>query len=123
MLEQVWGQSLSFDRVGATVSHQHIYGLLFKIIWPLMRGTTVVGPIIPYESSLSQWLKIDQTLLLVASPAFLKRVCNEHQHQGKLCQVISSGGMLTSVSYHFVNTFSNSDSSNMNNPALTTKFG
>ena len=96
MLEQVWGQSLSFDRVGATVSHQHIYGLLFKIIWPLMRGTTVVGPIIPYESSLSQWLKIDQTLLLVASPAFLKRVCNEHQHQGKLCQVISSGGMLTS---------------------------
>ncbi len=96
MLEQVWGQGLSFDRVGATVSHQHIYGLLFKILWPLLRGTTIVGPIIPYESSLSQYLKNDQTLLLVASPAFLKRVCNEHQHHGKLCQVISAGGMLPS---------------------------
>ena len=35
-LEAVFGASLGRGRVFATVAHRHVYGLLFRILWPLL---------------------------------------------------------------------------------------
>ncbi len=37
-LEENWGETLAGALVGGTVSHQHIYGLLFIVLWPLVAG-------------------------------------------------------------------------------------
>ncbi|MGA9521555.1 MAG: 4-coumarate--CoA ligase, partial [Myxococcaceae bacterium] len=37
-LESLWGGKLGDGRVIATVSHQHIYGLLVRVLWPLAAG-------------------------------------------------------------------------------------
>jgi acyl-coenzyme A synthetase/AMP-(fatty) acid ligase len=38
ILERCWGQELSGAPVAATVSHQHVYGLTFRVFWPLAAG-------------------------------------------------------------------------------------
>jgi len=35
VLEQVFGEAMDDARILATVSHQHIYGALFRVLWPL----------------------------------------------------------------------------------------
>lgn len=37
-LEQTWGRALQQSLVVGTVSHQHLYGLLFLVLWPLCSG-------------------------------------------------------------------------------------
>jgi acyl-coenzyme A synthetase/AMP-(fatty) acid ligase len=37
-LEKLWGATLGTATVVATVPHQHIYGLLFRLLWPLAAG-------------------------------------------------------------------------------------
>src|SRR5690554_3511416 len=37
-LQQVWGSTIANAKVYGTVSHQHIYGLLFRVLWPLASG-------------------------------------------------------------------------------------
>lgn len=37
-LERTWGAELGACQVNAMVSHQHLYGLTFKILWPLAAG-------------------------------------------------------------------------------------
>ena len=37
-LERTWGAQLEGSTALATVSHQHIYGLLFRLLWPLCVG-------------------------------------------------------------------------------------
>ena len=38
VLEQLWGKRLGSSEILSTVSHQHIYGLLFRVLWPLSAG-------------------------------------------------------------------------------------
>ncbi|MFT4020478.1 MAG: AMP-binding protein [Acinetobacter sp.] len=61
----------------ATVSHQHIYGLLFKLLWPLTTGRSFYRDQVQYPEMVVQ---IQQCLancgfpnVLIASPALLKR--------------------------------------------------
>ena len=37
-LQQAFGAGLDEALVLGTVSHQHIYGLLFRVLWPLAAG-------------------------------------------------------------------------------------
>lgn len=83
----------------STVSHQHIYGLLFKLFLPLKSGLAIVNETFEYPEHISQCLGNDdsQTALLISSPAHLKRlsldnvlIANKAQLQG----VFSSGGPL-----------------------------
>src|SRR6476646_1733083 len=45
-LDHVWGAELADCPVFATVSHQHIYGLLFKVLWPLATRRTFYAGIV-----------------------------------------------------------------------------
>lgn len=104
LLNEVQGLDQSFDLsqtdvVLATVSHQHIYGLLFKLLWPLARGHAFYTPQLAFPEDVvaSQKLLAAQGYAnaVISSPALLKRwgadVALQHCHA-----VFSSGGRLES---------------------------
>lgn len=83
----------------ATVSHQHIYGLLFKLLLPLASGRSFYQPQLAFpEDVVGTQFKL-QTLAkpnyVVSSPALLKRWTQEVRLQH--CDAVySSGGKLDS---------------------------
>lgn len=95
-LDAQFGAGLGEADVLATVSHQHIYGLLFRVLWPLLAGRAIHAERHEFPETLVQALALRPCLLL-ASPAHLKRL-PEHLDwraaRGQLRAVFSSGGML-----------------------------
>lgn len=83
-------------QVWATVSQQHIYGLLFAVLWPLASGSRIVTPRLAYAEQLAERLG-PEPALLVSSPAHLKRLPGALDWSGArqaLRAVLSSGGPL-----------------------------
>jgi acyl-coenzyme A synthetase/AMP-(fatty) acid ligase len=95
-LEQLFGQDAGDAAVVATVSHQHIYGLLFKVLRPLACGCPIEALSLNYPEQIAAVLAARESIL-IASPAHLKRLpdspiweaCAPH-----LRAVFSSGGPL-----------------------------
>jgi len=84
----------------STVSHQHIYGLLFKLLLPLKSGVAIVNDTFEYPEHISQLLTecASQTALLISSPAHLKRLSLDNvlmANKTQLQAVFSSGGPLS----------------------------
>ncbi|MBI2769157.1 MAG: acyl-CoA synthetase [Burkholderiales bacterium] len=82
--------------VYATVSHQHIYGLLFYTLWPLAAGRPFVAERILYPEQMAQHLGPGASML-ISSPAHLKRLPPALDWTGAragLVSVFSSGGPL-----------------------------
>ena len=96
-LDKNWGDLLKGNRVHSTVSHQHIYGLLFRILWPLCSGVPFARSNLEYpEQILSH---ANKNCVLISSPALLKRLKNEI-NTAQLAGVFSSGGPLPTESAH-----------------------
>ncbi|WP_439835714.1 AMP-binding protein [Aeromonas enteropelogenes] len=86
----LWGPALTSARLFASVSHQHIYGLLFRILLPLALGVPFARRQTDYPEQL---LGQRQHWALVSSPAFLSRLGANLNAPG--CRlVVSSGGPL-----------------------------
>ena len=85
-----WGEELAGARLLASVSHQHIYGLLFRILLPLVLGLPFSRTLTRYPEQLAaqggKWA-------LIASPALLSRLDPELKAPG-CCLLVSSGGPL-----------------------------
>lgn len=95
-LEQQWGARIPQDALFTrTVSHQHIYGLLFTVLWPLLSGRRSYHPMIAYEEMLQQLSSKNSHMALVTSPAFLKRLDGQFQYPRHSMSCFSSGGLLT----------------------------
>ena len=104
LLNEVQGlsQSFAFEQNAAaiaTVSHQHIYGLLFKLLLPLATGRCFYTPQLAFPEDVVQAQKQLQALnirnYVVSSPALLKRWTTDVVLQH--CQMVfSSGGKLDS---------------------------
>ncbi|MBI3285457.1 MAG: acyl-CoA synthetase [Burkholderiales bacterium] len=95
-LEAVFGPRLAQAEIVATVSHQHIYGLLFKVLWPLAAGRALHAHSLNFPEQLAQVLA-QRECVLVASPAHLKRLpahLDWRAAQRCLRAVFSSGGPL-----------------------------
>ncbi len=95
-LERQFGASLGDAAILATVSHQHIYGLLFRVLWPLAEGRPVHAERHEFPETLAPALAHAPCVLL-ASPAHLKRLPTHLDWKGACAQlraVFSSGGML-----------------------------
>ncbi|WP_163391928.1 AMP-binding protein [Enterovibrio norvegicus] len=90
-LEFQWGESLSNTRVQSTVSHQHIYGLLFRVLWPLSAGRAFSCSDLVYPEQVTAEAQSDATL--ISSPALLKRLEGQCKHN-EYRAVFSSGGPL-----------------------------
>ncbi|CDU05941.1 Putative fatty acid CoA ligase [Vibrio coralliirubri] len=96
-LDKNWGGMLKGKQVHSTVSHQHIYGLLFRILWPLCSGVPFARNNLEYpEQILSH---ANKNCVLISSPALLKRLKHE-TNTAQLAGVFSSGGPLPTESAH-----------------------
>ena len=96
-LDVLFGAAAGRDAaVLATVSHQHIYGLLFKVLWPLSTGRAIHAMSITYPEELAPAIAAGPCVL-IASPAHLKRLPDHLDWSGAarmLRSVFSSGGPL-----------------------------
>jgi len=95
-LEAQFGARLGTAAILSTVSHQHIYGLLFRVLWPLAAGRPVHALRHEFPETLAPALAQGPAVLL-ASPAHLKRLPEHLDWRGAAAQlraVFSSGGML-----------------------------
>lgn len=82
--------------VFSTVSHQHIYGLLFVTLWPLAAGRAIEVERLAYPEQMAQRLGATPSVL-VSSPASLRRLQGSVDWQAtraRLHAIFSSGGPL-----------------------------
>lgn len=91
-LDAVWGEKLSNSTITSTVSHQHIYGLLFRVLWPLCSGRAFERLNVIYPEQVIAHANQDTTL--ISSPALLKRLTEEHMSKPYRA-IFSSGGPLS----------------------------
>ena len=91
-LEAVFGERLGRGRVFATVAHRHVYGLLFRILWPLLERR----PFATFDCEYPEQLlgAVGRGNVLVSSPAMLKRIGHLPAGAGHWRAVFSSGGVL-----------------------------
>ena len=91
-LETLWGEGLRGCRVFSTVSHRHVYGLLFRVLWPLLERR----PFATFDFEYPEQLLGDAGAgnALVSSPALLKRVGHLPPASGQWRAIFSSGGVL-----------------------------
>lgn len=81
--------------IWATVTHQHIYGLLFRVLWPLAAGRPFAAERLVFNEEIAQ--RICGPAVLVASPAHLRRLpeaVDWSAARAGLRGVFSSGGPL-----------------------------
>jgi acyl-coenzyme A synthetase/AMP-(fatty) acid ligase/3-hydroxymyristoyl/3-hydroxydecanoyl-(acyl carrier protein) dehydratase len=81
--------------IWATVTHQHIYGLLFRVLWPLAAGRPFAAERLVFNEEIAQ--RIAGPAVLVASPAHLRRLPETVDWscaRAGLRAVFSSGGLL-----------------------------
>src|SRR3990167_5332355 len=96
-LEQLWGEQLGNATILGSVATQHIYGLLFRVLWPLCAGRVFLRRAQPFPEDLQrESLASGGDFAWVASPALLKRMGNNLNWQAlrAVRQVFSSGGAL-----------------------------
>jgi acyl-coenzyme A synthetase/AMP-(fatty) acid ligase len=95
-LEALFGDVVGAADVVATVSHQHIYGLLFKVLWPLSTARPIHARSLTFPEELAQTCAA-QDCILVSSPAHLKRLPDSPAwttSAHRIRAVFSSGGPL-----------------------------
>jgi acyl-CoA synthetase (AMP-forming)/AMP-acid ligase II len=95
-LEAQFGEVIDDADIVATVSHQHIYGLLFNVLWPLSAGRAFAarsfGSLEGLTTALAQ-----RDSVLVSTPAHLQRLPETPDWEPaskRLRAVFSSGGPL-----------------------------
>lgn len=101
-LEQLWGEQLGQACMIGSVATQHIYGLLFRVLWPLCAGRSLVRRQLPFPEDLQRASREHPQFAWVASPALLKRM-GDNLDWPALSQVrgvFSSGGELPSAAAH-----------------------
>jgi acyl-CoA synthetase (AMP-forming)/AMP-acid ligase II len=96
VLEKQFGPMLENADIVSTVSHQHIYGLLFKVLWPLAGGRAIHAAGYSFFEALTGALA-ERDCALISSPAHLKRLQEDTISApaiNRLRAVFSSGGPL-----------------------------
>ena len=102
-LEAVWGTDMGDSAVVSTAPHQHFYGLLFRLLWPLTTGRVFDTTTCADPDTLTQRLWHFGRAVLVSSPAQLGRLPEWMEPTSltpRLVRVFSSGGPLPAQSAH-----------------------
>lgn len=73
-LETLWGDTVKHCTITGTVSHQHIYGLLFRLLWPVLAGRPFVDCARDYSESLLSDGQRYKKIAAIMSPAHLSRL-------------------------------------------------
>jgi acyl-coenzyme A synthetase/AMP-(fatty) acid ligase/3-hydroxymyristoyl/3-hydroxydecanoyl-(acyl carrier protein) dehydratase len=95
-LEQLWGADLGEACIIGSVATQHIYGLLFRVLWPLCAGRPFVRKQLAFPEDLQRASREHPAFAWVASPALLKRMGDnlDWPALSTVRRVFSSGGAL-----------------------------
>jgi len=95
-LEQLWGADLGEACIIGSVATQHIYGLLFRVLWPLCAGRPFVRKQLAFPEDLQRASREHPAFAWVASPALLKRMGDnlDWPALSAVRRVFSSGGAL-----------------------------
>ncbi|VVN37882.1 Tyrocidine synthase 3 [Pseudomonas fluorescens] len=95
-LEQLWGADLGQACVIGSVATQHIYGLLFRVLWPLCAGRRFVRKQLAFPEDVQRASREHPAFAWVASPALLKRMGDnlDWPALSAVRRVFSSGGAL-----------------------------
>ena len=95
-LERQWGLALGDAAVAGTVPHYHLYGLLFRVLWPLYSGRPFHLPLCQQPADLRAAAARGRCAV-VSSPAFLSRLqdFSELPPASKVAAVFSSGAPLS----------------------------
>jgi len=95
-LEQLWGADLGEACIIGSVATQHIYGLLFRVLWPLCAGRPLVRRQLAFSEDLQRASREYPAFAWVASPALLKRMGDnlDWPAMSAVRRVFSSGGAL-----------------------------
>ncbi|WP_233161413.1 MULTISPECIES: AMP-binding protein [unclassified Achromobacter] len=96
-LEALWHWSETPACVLGSVSAQHMYGLPFRLLWPLCSGRVVARRQLVYPEALQHASLPHADFVWIASPALLKRLGTSLDHaalRAGLRQIVSSGGPL-----------------------------
>lgn len=78
----------------SSVSHLHIYGLLFKLLWPALTKNSWINQQVEYPEQLLAIAKKFSQAVFVSSPAFLSRL-DSKLADVKFPKTFSSGGPLS----------------------------
>lgn len=97
VLEDLWGADLGPACIIGSVATQHIYGLLFRVLWPLCAGRPFVRRQLPFPEDLQRASREHPAFAWVASPALLKRMGDnlDWPAMSQVRRVFSSGGELS----------------------------
>jgi acyl-coenzyme A synthetase/AMP-(fatty) acid ligase/3-hydroxymyristoyl/3-hydroxydecanoyl-(acyl carrier protein) dehydratase len=95
-LEQLWGSELGEACIIGSVATQHIYGLLFRVLWPLCAGRPFVRKQLAFPEDMQRASREHPAFAWVASPALLKRMGDnlDWPALSAVRRVFSSGGAL-----------------------------
>ncbi|CAD5106502.1 acyl-CoA synthetase family protein [Zestomonas carbonaria] len=95
-LERLWGADLGDATIVGSVATQHIYGLLFRVLWPLCAGRPFVRHAQPFPEDMQRVSLEQPGFAWVASPALLKRMGDNLDWPAlrAVRRVFSSGGAL-----------------------------
>ncbi|WP_312977426.1 acyl-CoA synthetase family protein [Stutzerimonas nitrititolerans] len=96
VLEAQWGTELGQACIIGSVAAQHIYGLLFRVLWPLCAGRPLLRKALPFPEDIQLASRELADFCLVASPALLKRMGDnlDWPALSRVRRVFSSGGPL-----------------------------
>jgi acyl-CoA synthetase (AMP-forming)/AMP-acid ligase II len=102
-LSTLWDDLASDATVFATASHQHLYGMLFGVLWPLCAGRAFQSQHFLHVGELMPRLRATQSWLLAGVPTHLRRFARQMEGEalGRSCRVVfSSGGPLDGETAH-----------------------
>ena len=96
VLDNLWGAELGDARILGSVAAQHIYGLLFRVLWPLSAGRAFLRRQIAFPEDLQRHSLDQPHFAWVGSPALLKRMGDnlDWPALSQVRRVFSSGGAL-----------------------------
>lgn len=103
VLERTFGSLLADATVAASVSHQHIYGLLFRVLWPLAAGRPFVAETPVHPEELLAGMEDVPRWALISSPVHLRRMkdlLDPDGWSGRCALVTSSGAPLDQSTAH-----------------------
>ncbi|MGY4492012.1 AMP-binding protein [Pseudomonas sp. TE3610] len=95
-LDALWSADLGDACIIGSVATQHIYGLLFRVLWPLCAGRPFVRQQLPFAEDVQRHSREHRQFAWVTSPALLKRMGDnlDWPAMSAVERVFSSGGAL-----------------------------
>ena len=94
-LQKLFPYSPSY--IVSTVTHKHIYGLLFKLIWPVFTNRKIICETVEYPEQVEHYCQKFNNIVLISSPSYLARTSREFSVQAinSINKIFCSGGALS----------------------------